>query len=169
MASKRQLAETELAEAGRSALEADPGEVALSTIKGAAVAGRPSKRARLIAAVAVDDDETGEPFGFVAIESDLRSIVTRILNGMTRRTAEIYVTTADGSVRITSLPGFGVAIDAERSNVADLVPEVADFFASSFDQRSATDGKTFIVRRVQLAPNQVESRIGIVLRLSSEE
>ena len=53
-------------------------------------------------------EKSGDAFGVVVIETDLTEIIVNILGGLSRRSAEIYVTDPKGNVWVSSQPGIGV-------------------------------------------------------------
>jgi hypothetical protein len=147
----------------------EPGDVRISIDERLSASHTSSHRRRLIAAVPVYDEQSGDSFGLVVIETDLISQIQSILNGLDDRAGEIYITDAEGRILVTSNPEFGVEVASKDVRVSDLVTETADFFTKNSKRRSLSDASTFIARRIQLDPSDAACSLGIVQQLVSDD
>ncbi len=150
-------------------MELEPGDVKTS-LKGRLSSNHSgSSRRRIIAAVPVYDEQSGQPFGLVAIESDLISGIQSILNGLGDRFGEIYITDAEGHILVTSDAEYGAEVFVHDFDIGDVVPPAAEFFSTDSRQQHLSDNWSYIVRRVQLDPTDSECSLGIVHLLSDDE
>ncbi len=153
----------------KDALEMAPGEVKISLTE--RISGKHANTGlrRMIAAIPVFDEQSGETFGLVAIETHVTSQIQNILSGLDGRLGEIYITDAAGKVLVTSNPKFGVEVVTQEMNISDHISDTAHFFSEGSRQRYLSDESSFIVRRVQLDVTDTACSLGIVQKLSSSD
>ncbi len=145
----------------KEVLALPPGEVKF-TLSEQAQGGHP----RLLGAIPVYSDLTGDPFGLVVIEAGLFNWVRRTLDGLSVRDSEIYITRADGQIWLTSLPEVGIRERLHNANIDSIIPELASFFTNTnIEEVHSVPGK-YIALHVRLDPDDPQTAIGVVLRLN---
>jgi hypothetical protein len=151
-----------------SVLQLGPGDVKISLDERLTTSHRKGEHRRLVTAVPVYDEQSGDIFGLVVIEADLTTRVQEILDGLEGRLGRVYVTDAVGNVLVTSNPEFGVEVAPPDARIADLAKEAIGLFAEKSRLRYLSDESTFIARRVQLDPADASCSLGIVQKLVAE-
>lgn len=151
-----------------AAMEMDPGDVRISLDDQEATSQRRRAR-RLVAAVPVYDEASGDAFGLVTIETDVVRRIQDILSGLDDRLSQIYITDEQGDVLVQDDPEFGIEIVTRRTNVAELVSETRGFFDEDTRERFLTDGESFTAHRVQLDPVNGSCSLGVVHELAVDE
>ncbi|HVX13285.1 MAG TPA: serine/threonine-protein kinase [Pirellulales bacterium] len=140
-----------------------PGEVRLVIAEPSADgAGLRASRPRVLAAVPVYNEASGELFGLATIETDMVADAEGILEGFAGREAEVFVTNSSGQIWATTRSGRA----AGSSNVAAIVPSVKEFFAANGAATAFVDASHGVVAdRIRLNPYDSMGSIGLVLRL----
>jgi hypothetical protein len=163
------LAILEMSPLFTAAMGMGPGDVMISLDDRNQASRRRRRARRLVAAIPVYDEQSGDAFGLVAIETNVVSRIQIILNGLDERLGHIYITDDEGNVLVQSDPEFGVEVVTRDVNIAELVPEAASFFSADSRQRYLTDGATFTAHRVQLDAANASCNLGIVNKLAIED
>ncbi len=160
------LASLEMSNFLEDALKMEPGDVKISLDHRLSGNQGSNGLRRMVAAIPVFDEQSGETFGLVAVETHLISQIETILNGLEDRLGEIYITDAAGKVLVTSNPKYGVEVITHDVQVFEDIPETTQFFTPDSRQRYLSDESSFFARRVQLDATETSSSLGIVQRLS---
>ncbi len=145
-------------------IEMEPGDVRFSLQETLAKSHAKTNNRRLAAAIPIYDDQSGEAFGVVSIETNITRRIQTILNGLDERWGELYITDAEGGIWVTSHPSFGVKREASGMNITALVPETSVLFSPNARQRFWSDGYSVIAQRVQLDATDASCSLGIVQR-----
>ena len=118
---------------------------------------------RLTAAAVVHDEASGEFFGMVLLELDLRSTVGSLLVPAGGDVGEAYVTDREGVVLLSSGPHFIDNSPAAKPNIISLVPNSAEFLAAGDQDKTVTDERSFVALKIFLEPNDPTSAIHVVI------
>ncbi|MEM9185871.1 MAG: serine/threonine-protein kinase [Planctomycetota bacterium] len=117
---------------------------------------------RLTIAVPIYAETTGEPFGMVVIEAHVVSKVQSILNDLGALVGDVYITTPDGVVWVAKR-AVGASNKAAGQPIGQLVPGAEAAFPVAPGETEATDGSTYIARRVLINPDGDGSGIVVAL------
>lgn len=122
---------------------------------------------RLIAAAAVHDHGSGEIFGIVLLELDLRSTVGSLLVPEGGEVGEAYVTDREGVVLLSSGPHFIGNSPAADPNIISLVPKATEFLTVRDQEKTVTDERSFVALKIFLEPNDPTSAIHVVIAFAT--
>ena len=145
-----------------------PGEVKLVIDEsGANVERRNGFRPRLIGAVPVYDEARGNVFGLVTIETDAVADAEQILDRLSDRQTEVFITDARGRIWVASLPGRGVQVESGAANVSTFVPAARAFFnPENVELTLVIPEQGAIANRIRLNQFDVAGSIAVVLHLA---
>ena len=145
-----------------------PGEVKLAVARSAADDdSRDGLHPRLIGGVPVYDEARGDVFGLVMIETDAVADAEQILDRLTDRQTEVFITDARGRIWGASQPGRGVQLEAGTANVSTFVPAAKAFFDSEGVERTLVDPQHGVIANgIRLNQFDVPGSIAIVLHLA---
>ncbi|QDU09695.1 serine/threonine protein kinase [Gimesia aquarii] len=166
---KSRLATLELSPLFKSVMELAPGDVKLSLDEQLSVNHRKSKHRKILAAIPVFDEQSGNFFGLVAIEANIIGQIQNILNGLDNRLGEIYITDNEGKILVTSNSANGVEVISHEMAISELIPQTTGFFSKDSRKRYLSNGSTFIAYRVQLDPTDASCCLGIVEKIPSDD
>lgn len=138
----------------------EPGEVHFFLVQEKEI-GRPV----LFGAVPVYDNLTGAVFGVVILEAELTAWIERILDELASRSTEVYVTSGEGRIWVSSLPETGVQDHLREANITQTIPALEDFFGPTHAGQSYLASDEFIAKRMLLDAQNPRTAIGIVLHL----
>lgn len=120
----------------------------------------------IVAGTPVFSEATGDLFGLVIIEMDLRFLFLEQLKAIGRESIEVLITDEKGEVLLRYLNGSPSTIHTGKA-IAEILPETASLFDADSDVTTYSDGRTVLARRVKLneASAQVGLELGVIVRL----
>ena len=107
---------------------------------------------RMIAAVRVFDETTGDPFGMVMIETDMNAMLAESLAGLGEVVGEVYVADGQGRVWIDVRPRQPPTPAADGTLLAEVCPEAKKLVETDRDQFRDTDGTSYFGQRFREQP-----------------
>ncbi len=127
------------------------------------------KDIRMLASTPVYDEATGDLFGTLTIELDLLNRIALSLDPIEMNATSIYITNSQGDIWVSEEPQADIEVATSQVNVAELIPEAAEFFSGQ-DQRTVMDrSQGWIVGRIVMDPANPDQNIGVVLQLKNED
>ncbi len=144
-----------------------PGAVYLATTPLSAETDAVNQEQTLVltAAIPVYDDNTGEVFGIVAIESNLDEMLREVVTTTTKSADTVYFIEGDGRILLHYTQERKFRHAAKGTNIAEAVPQVGSFFENGETSDVFSDGSETYAVKVGVDPRRTDAAIGIVLTL----
>ena len=120
----------------------------------------------IIAGTPVFNDTTGELFGMVVIEMDLRHLFLDQLKAIGRESTEVLITDSKGEILLRYLNG-SLSSTHNGKAIGDVLSEVAPLFGEDSDLKTHSDERTLLANRIRLneTSTQVDLELGVIVRL----
>ncbi|MEM6798162.1 MAG: serine/threonine-protein kinase [Planctomycetota bacterium] len=148
-------------------LQLEPGETQLSPDPRPWQSEAAMRVKRGTTATPIYADDTGQPFGMVAIEADVRRQLEQVLNDLGQVTSNVYITDQAGVVLACAEAGKGVTGRWAGTPIAKLVPAAAAAFPDSTEETAIDDGFGVVAMRVMIDPLGIGA--GIVVALPPDD
>ena len=112
------------------------------------------------------DDSSGEYFGLMAIQLDLRGMMQDRIEETRHDRVNVYVTDGDGIIQMVLSEGeFQTNFDGKP--IATLIPEASHIFGGDPIARVYSDGSTVFAKRIRLGEFTAKSKaeVGVVVHV----
>jgi serine/threonine protein kinase len=162
-----QLREFPIPEDGPPYMQMLPGDVILQTSDQLSPEA-PTRFRDALSLVAINsifDDSSGELFGFMAIQLDLRRMIRERIEELRREATRVYITDGGGVIQLSYLDGHFQEREEGRSIVESL-PELAVVFADDSVEHVYSDGHSLYATRLRLSQGSAasEAELGIIVQ-----
>lgn len=119
----------------------------------------------LTAGIPVYDEDTGNVFGAVAIQTNLDEMLHELISAITKTARVVYIVDGTGTVVSHYSREHGFRHATRGKQIGTLVPEVRDFFKDDDQTEIYADGSHVYAIRVPLDPRHSADTLSIVLSL----
>ena len=119
----------------------------------------------LLAATPIYEEQSGNVFGIVVIETDIEQILTFLLESATSTAANVYVTDGKGKILMHASHQRGTQTTLSGRPIASIVTELRDFFGPAQISDTMTDGGSYYALKVRLESRLESTVIGLVFTL----
>ncbi|MEM6654847.1 MAG: serine/threonine-protein kinase [Planctomycetota bacterium] len=148
-------------------LQLEPGDTAISIDPRPWQSPAAAVAHRLTIATPIYAEATGEPFGMVAIETDVALHLRTILRGLGQRAGDVFITDPLGVVHAAATSRDGATMRLNGRPIAEHAPAAAPLFEARTPGRELGDGATFYAKLVQVHPTG--KGVGIVAAVPAGE
>ncbi|MCO8125500.1 serine/threonine protein kinase [Stieleria sp. TO1_6] len=121
---------------------------------------------RLTASTPVFDDQSGECFGMVVVETDFLSQIVQFLDRVGQSTATIMITDSNGQVWVSDDPSEGVEVKKRDLDVTTIIPELSPFLADFESRQIVNREQGWMANRITLDPANPQTVVSVVMKLS---
>ncbi|MAT72054.1 MAG: hypothetical protein CMJ58_21320 [Planctomycetaceae bacterium] len=148
-------------------IQQELGDVRFSLSPRQQQAAHAGKTRRMLAGVPVFDEQSGEPFGMVMIETDLNGRLLTILDNLVDVAGDTYIGSGEGEAWISVAPDGEPQLAPQQSKLADLCPEAAKLIGITSFPYEATDHDSYYGKVFR--DNPQSAGVAVFVRLGDDD